>query len=48
MNLQNVESQFEEHLSAWREDEKTALELQKHDDLLAEAEICKLVLQSDY
>ncbi len=29
MNLQNVESQFEEHLSAWREDEKTALELQK-------------------
>ena len=29
MNLQNVETQFEQHLSAWREDEKTALELQK-------------------
>jgi glyceraldehyde 3-phosphate dehydrogenase len=29
MNNQNVESQFEQHLSAWREDEKTALELQK-------------------
>ena len=29
MNSQNPESQFEAHLSAWREDEKTALELQK-------------------
>ncbi len=29
MNFQNIESQFEQHLSAWREDEKTALELQK-------------------
>lgn len=29
MNLQNIESQFEQHLSEWREDEKLALELQK-------------------
>ncbi len=27
---------------------QAAVQLQKHDDLLAEAEICKLVLQSDY
>jgi hypothetical protein len=27
---------------------QAAVQLQKHDELLAEAEICKLVLQSDY
>jgi hypothetical protein len=27
---------------------QAAVQLQKHDDLLAEAEICKLVLKSDY
>lgn len=29
MDVKTIESQFEQHLSHWREDEKTALELQK-------------------
>lgn len=32
----------------FNEPAQAAVQLQKHDDLLAEAEICKLVLQSDY
>jgi len=29
MSNKPIENQFEAHLSSWREDEKTALELQK-------------------
>jgi hypothetical protein len=36
------------HKHIFNDAKRAALELQKHDYFLAEAEICKLVLQSDY
>ena len=36
------------HKHIFNHAKRAAIELQKHDDLLAEAEICKLVLLSDY
>jgi len=36
------------HKHIFNDAKRAEIELQKHDDLLAEAEICKLVLQSDY
>jgi hypothetical protein len=36
------------HKHVFQDVKRAAIELQNHDDLLAEAEICKLVLQSDY
>jgi hypothetical protein len=36
------------HKHIFQDAKAAAAELQKHDDLLAEAEICKLVLQNDY
>jgi len=36
------------HEHIFNDAKRAAIELQKHDDLLAEAEICKLILLSDY